>query len=286
MGKDIKETKVAFEDGNIFDDFSTEDSLKKEVEEIKNKEKKDAFFYIKMWSAFIGTINAILLMTLGIFFVYTLIQNDEDNSDYSIFTPICNIFLWDVAKDIDTCYSVSYYTKQVEKKLEDEKIYQTKEVSSLIGDIYFIENFTHSKAVSFLVNMSKTKLDPMEILSHFDMLKNKFEPVDKSKITCENISIRDSDILEARCYSYSSDWDTKISEVKKWVLSQSKWWGTSISVASSFINFIENYSESRFQVVDKQKIFFTTDVTGKGIYTKRTPFTLMLQYNNSKNINF
>gem|GEM_PF-5138181 len=64
-------------------------------------------------------------------------------------------------------------------------------MAAIIGDIYLVDNFIYSEVVSFLINTSKTSLQPIEILSHFDVLKNKFEPIDKSMISCKNITIRE-----------------------------------------------------------------------------------------------
>jgi len=82
--------------------------------------------------------------------------------------------------------------------------------------------------------------------------------------------------LSARCEAYSSDWDSDITGVDN-----SKFSGTSISVASSFIDFLEN---SEFTVVSKQKIFDFETVSGNGIYTKKTSFDLELRYTDTNNL--
>ena len=96
-------------------------------------------------------------------------------------------------------------------------------------------NFTNSKPVTFLLNKTDSRLKPLDILSDFDAIKNKFEPIDKSKIQCFDMVIKDDMTLSARCEAYSSDWDSDISTVNNQKNS-----GTSISVASSFIDFMEN----------------------------------------------
>ena len=286
MSKDIINPEQDIDNNNIFEDFAEDDSLWEEIKTIEEQRKKDIYFYLKLGSSVLKVWNLLLFFFLGIAFIYSFIQEKEEFTEYSFLSPICNLFLGEVASDINTCYSVSYYLKDVEAKLETQEIQQTKEVASLIGDIYLIDNFIYSKVVSFLMDTSKNSLQPIEILSHFDYLKNKFEPIDKSRITCSGISIYEPGVFEARCNAYSSDWDTDIPQIEGDIISQSKSGGTSISLASSFIDFIENNSESQFTVLDKQKVFFMTNVTGRGIYTKTTPFTLKLKYNSSQSIDF
>jgi len=115
-----------------------------------------------------------------------------------------------------------YYRENSEEDIERLKESQTKDISGLIGDIYLVDNFIYSKIVSFLISTSKNSLKTTEILSDFDALKNKYEPIDKSKISCSNIYIREPGILEARCDAFSSDWDTQVVEIKEGILSESE----------------------------------------------------------------
>lgn len=286
MDKETINPEQELDNNNIFEDFAEDDSLGEEVKTLEEKRKKDTYFYLKIVSDILKVWNLLLFLFLGVAFIYSFIQNKDEFAEYSILAPACNIFLWDVAEDIDTCYSVSYYLRKIEEDLENEKVWQTQKVASLIGDIYLVDNFIYSKVVNFLINTSKNSLQPIEILSHFDHLKNKFEPIDKSRIVCGDIAIYEPWFLEARCEAFSSDWDTDIPEIDEGIISESESGGTSISLASSFIDFLETNSDSQFTVVDKQKIFFTNNVTGKGIYTKKTPFTLKLRYEGGQKIDF
>jgi hypothetical protein len=102
--------------------------------------------------------------------------------------------------------------------MTEEKINQTEEIGNIIGDIYLVDNFIYSEVVSFLVNLSQNNLEPTKILAEFDALKNKYEPIDKSKISCNTIVINKPGIFEARCEAFSSDWDNEILEIQDGIL--------------------------------------------------------------------
>ena len=85
--------------------------------------------------------------------------------------------------------------------------------------------------------------------------------------------------LSARCEAYSSDWDSDITTIQ-----DDKNSGTSISIASSFIDFIENTEDTNFKVINRQKTFDYNSVSGNGIYTKRTDFDLYLKYTDTNNL--
>ncbi len=274
------------ENQNIFEDFSADDGLGEEIQKHEEKKEKNAFFYIKKATIVLNSLNALMFLVLGVFFVYIMIQQSDAPRSYNMFKPICNVFLWDSAESTDSCYSVTYYLKENESQIASEKLIQSQKIGDMIGDIYLVDNFIYSKVVTFLITSSKNRLKPVEIMSAFDALKNTYEPIDKSKITCENISISSPWVFEARCEAYSSDWDSEVPTLENGILTSSDGWGTAVSVASSFIDYIENAPESDFSVVDKQKVFYTTSVTGKWIYTKKTPFTLLLRYEGGETIDF
>lgn len=286
MQKDTITPEQSLDNENIFEDFATDDSLGKEVEILEEKKKKDLYFYLWIASTTLKILNAFLLIVIATGLVYFYIQNQEETQDYSILSPICYLFLGQSSSETETCYGVTYYLQQVEKNTQTETELQVQEITAVLGDIYLVNNFIYSQVVDFLLRTSKNRLTPTTILSEFDALKNKFEPIDKSKISCSNIVISKPWIFEARCEAYSSDWDSQVSEIQSGILWVSDSGGTSISVASSFIDFIENAPESNFTLIEKQKVFFTTDVIGKGIYTKKTPFTLNLKYNDSQSLDF
>jgi len=286
MAKDTISPEQSLDNENIFEDFAQDDSLGKEIENHEEESEKDMYYYMKVTSGILKVWNAFFFLAVWVLLLYIYIQGNTLEKRYSIFSPICTVFLGSSYEKIEECYSIGYFLDKSEEDVELLKKQQTKEISSLIGDIYLVDNFIYSKIVSFLISTSKNGLKPTEILSDFDRLKNKYEPIDKSKISCSNIYIREPGILEARCEAFSSDWDTQVVEVKNGILSESESWGTSISIASSFISFIENDPESPFSILEKQKVFFTSTVSGKWIYTKKTPFTLKLRHRGSQSIDF
>lgn len=286
MEKDTISPDQNLDNENIFEDFATDDALGEEIKTHEENTKKDVYYYLKIFSGILKIWNAFLLIFVGVLFVYIFIQNSDTQKNYTIFEPVCNLFLGESAWQVNGCFSVSYYLEKAQTDMEKQQQSQTSKIASLIGDIYLVDNFIYSKIVNFLITTGNNKLKPSEILSEFDALKNKYEPIDKSKITCSNITIRTPGIMEARCEAFSSDWDTQIQKVENGILSEKDGGGTSISIASSFIDFLENDPDSNFSVMEKQKVFFTTDVTGKGVYTKKTPFSLRLKYKDSQNIDF
>jgi len=80
----------------------------------------------------------------------------------------------------------------------------------LLPEVYKSENFLNSKEVIFLIDKGETRLRPLKILSLFDDLKNEFEAIDKSKISCNNISIDENFIFSTNCSVYSSAWESGI----------------------------------------------------------------------------
>ena len=55
--------------------------------------------------------------------------------------------------------------------------------------------------------------------------------------------------------------------------------GTSISLANSFINYLEKNAKKYFLVVNRQKTFDLEDIDGNDWYTKKTSFDLNLKIN-------
>lgn len=286
MGNDNITPDQNLDNQNIFEDFAADDSLGKEVEHHEENIKKDTYYYLRVFSSIMKVLNAFLFLVVGILVIYIFIQNNTTERRYSFLEPICSAFLGQSANEVNGCYSLGYYLQKTKTELEENKVSQTRQIASLLGDIYLVDNFIYSEVVNFLIHQSKNRLKPTKILSEFDALKNRYEPVDKAKITCRDIVVREGFILDMSCEAFSSDWDTQVLEVQGGILSEVASGGTSISIASSFIEFLESDPNSNFTVLNKQKVFFSSSITGKGIYTKKTPFTLSLRYNNSQTIDF
>jgi hypothetical protein len=63
------------------------------------------------------------------------------------------------------------------------------------------------KEKDFLLSKTKERLRVLNILEEFEKLKNNYNFVDKSKITCKDITIDSNKIFKANCEAYSSLWD-------------------------------------------------------------------------------
>lgn len=272
-------TKSKIDSTNIFEDFTSDTKLWKEVKAQEEKQSKDAFHYIKLSTEFLKILNLIFILWICIFSAYSFFQSRDTLENYSLFEPICGLFLWEVADNVSGCYWLTAFTDKLKADANSLKQEQFDEVAPLFEHVYELDNFTNSKSITFLLEKTDTRLQPLTILSDFDELKNKFEPIDKSKVQCFDIVIRDDMTLSARCEAYSSDWDSDISTIEN----DKKSW-TSISVASSFIDFIENSETSNFNLINKQKVFDYTNVSWNGIYTKKTDFDIDLQYNDTNNL--
>ncbi len=260
---------------NIFDEFTDSQEIKNELEKKDKDSEKDIYYYLKKIGWILLTVNIVFFLLIIGCFAYIYIQNNEVKTQYSFLTPICSLFLWNENIYPWTCYWVTPALAEHSKKLDDLLVTQSKNILPLLWDKYSLENYNLSKKVSFLLEKWETRLRPLKILSEFDAMKDKFSSVDKSEITCYNITI-ESDIISMSCDSFSSDWNGDILNVDNTFLKTMPGWGTSISKASSFINFFEQYWDSPFTVVDKPE-YYTSEAT-TGPYTRKTIFQFSLRY--------
>lgn len=274
-----------FDSQNIFDELSWSQEVGDEVQKIEAIQHKDVFFYLKKFNSFSFFINVILFLAICVASVYMFIQTQDTKREYSFLAPVCSLFLWDI-NIWNTCYWVQSIFSEYETRLSDLKVSQTRSVLPLLWEVYAIENFNLSRKVSFLLEKTNNRTRPLEMLVAFDDLKNKFAPVDKKELRCYNISILEGNILDITCDAFSSDWDTSIASLKEWdSIETVRGWGTSISRASSFIHFIENHSQSKFQIVEKPEALSREEVQELP-YTQKTTFHLLLRYNDVANLSF
>lgn len=244
---------------------------------------KDSIYYMWLSRKWLFYFNIALLLILLLVFSYVKIQKSETMLSNSLLNPICSILLGsDLSSKITwDCSSVySLYTKYNTDN-ETAKMTFTNSITNILPTIYALENFTLSKDVKFLLEKTDSKLRPLDILSSFDKLKNSFVAWDKWQLTCSNIEIAEDSLLSISCTAYSSDWTDSIpsSEPGKKIS------GTSISLATSFISYIEKNSKD-FQIIDKPKIFSWDNYTGVWYYTKKTDFNLKLKYYKNNINNF
>lgn len=261
---------------NIFDEFTDSQEIKNEIERDDKNNEKDIYYYLKKISGVLLSLNIIGFLFIIICFAYIYIQNNDDKTEYSFLTPICSIFLWSDTIYPWTCYGITPVLREYTQMLEGVSVSQSQKILPLLWDTYSLENYNLSKKVWFLLEKAETRLRPLEILSEFDAMKDLFSSTDKSEISCYDITISD-DIITMSCDSFSSDWNTDILSVEKTLLKTLNGWGTSISKASSFLNFLEQYADSPFTLIEKPE-YFTSESYQSWPYTRKTTFQFSLLY--------
>jgi hypothetical protein len=258
---------------NIFEEFDSDSDLKKEVKNIVESQNKDLFYYLSLIWSLMQTVFWLLLIAFALLYSYIFIQ-ESDIKDNTVLDPFCIIFLWNIENnEDDKCSSIYSLYNTYETNLQTLKESHVKAIVSILEQLYKLENFTKSEEIVFLEYKTDSKLKVLTILEEFDMLKNKFEEV-KDKIICYDIEINKDKIFKAKCDVYA-----RHEEEIKWFNgtdSVSVTW-TSISVANSFLNFIEKRSEV-FTVLDRQKIFSSQSVIWETGFTDKTTFYLKLKY--------
>ena len=278
----LETNKVNINDSNIFEDFSLDKKLKDDVEQYKKQ--KGFYEYISIIWNILKILNLSFLLVFSIILIYIFVQKNENLSNSTFLDPICFIISDENFVSTNYCSSVSFLLKDYKNKLDSLEKKQFDSITSIIQELHDTKDFNNSRDVAFLLEKSSSRLKPTEILKEFDNLKNKFEPIDKTKIKCNNLEITKLNILTAKCEVLSSHWETGLvnfegetnNSLKKPVIS----W-TSISIASSFLNFIEKKSD-KFSIINKQKKFdFENIVWEEQWYTKKTSFTIKLRYNTS-----
>lgn len=267
---------------NIFDEFSTDSSLINEIEKIKEEQQKDLFYYFSLLWKIFQKIFILFFILIILSYVYIYIQKSKSFSDSPIIDPICSLFVdWSVYLPENTtyCSSITYLKDYYSKELSTLKTEQTKKILDNIVKVYEQDNFLKTKEVTFLLNKSENKISNLDVLEKFDILKNEFSWIDKSKIQCNTIEINtNSKYLKMRCYSYSQ-WYEKWIIWFSWRKNYDEIWWTSISIANSFLNYIDKNSTD-FTLVERQKIFTSENVVwATNWYTNKTSFDVKLKIN-------
>lgn len=279
--KDVFDT---IDSSNIFDEFETWE-LKEELKASKPIEKKNLYDYLSIAAWIFSTIFWSCLFFVWGVYGYVNIQENTELDNSSILAPICKVFIWNIpnANTNWNCTSISYLENKYSKDLEELKKEQFSDSLVLIEQIYKTENFIKSKEVVFLDTITKTKLRPLDILEAFDKLKYNYDSNLQERIKCENFSITSEWILNASCTAYSGWYETNIKWFDGTDNQRVSW--TSISIANSFLNYIEKQSDN-FTLLDRQKTFKSEWVFAEYSYiTKKTDFELSLQYNSDNLIN-
>jgi len=260
---------------NIFDEFTNDEKLKKEVKITEFKQSRGSIYYLNSIVWFLKTINLLLIIFIWIFYIYSYVQWNEKYEKKSFLTPFCQI-LQNEKIDWD-CSSVSFELKRINLSIKKMEENYYKSILWMVWSVYELSNFAFSKEVLFLLNKSDNRLKPLKIIKDFDNLKNKFESINKSKLKCSKIDILANWTLSLDCEAFSSQWEEKEilwASWKIWDLELVSW--SSISYASSFINYIEKTSEN-FEILDKPRKFSYQSIVWNYGFTRKTSFKLILK---------
>lgn len=282
--KAVEETEqVPVSTDNIFKELSWWIDFWDDKKDEKKEIKKDVIYYLELSKKIFIWVNIWFFVLLFFFFSYLKIQNNVNLYSKSILDPICFLVLSDDMKNTwDYCSSVKSLESDYKTKIESLKKDIITKLSSLAEDIYSIENFAYSREVSFLLDTESNKLNIVNLMNDFDRMKNDFSTWDKKMLVCDKIKIT-KDEADFECDAYSSSWET--TAIKWWWIVWETWdrntsliqW-TSISIASSFLNFIEKNPWYNFRVLEKQKIFSSEVVVWEWPYVRKTTFNFKLKY--------
>ena len=262
---------------NIFDEFEVDEKTKKDINELEKSINKDLPYYLeKIWSG-VRLINYVLFILILIFVSYIILQRSTadflNNKEY--LSPFCNI-LNGTIEDVELCSSLAISTSKVEEDISNLQEGYMKKVASILQKTYEIDNVKNSKESIFIIDKNKNKNDPYIILNEFDKIKNEFTSIDKKKIQCKDIVI-EGKIFEAKCSAFSTLWYDNIPWLK-WEKTNTISW-TSITLASSFINYISNIPNIR--LLEKQKTFYSQTYFWEWNYTYKTDFKIKFEYNST-----
>lgn len=284
LENEVEKSDIPKETENIFNEFTENINLKKEVEKIEEKSKKDMYYYLKHSNSVLFSMNVLAAFLLILFSAYYFVQNSQ-NREFSFLSPICAVFLWSAHRDIWGCSGIVKALAESEEKLKLHQDMQVEMITPILWDVYTLENFNLSPKVTFLLDKTENRVRPTEILKSFDEIKNSYSPIDKQEILCYDLEISSERILSLSCDVFSSDWDTKILSLKDGVSTIIPWWGTSITRASSFIHFIENTTDSPFRIIASPDSLSSVNVSSWP-YTLKTNISLQLEYFNPESLTF
>ncbi len=269
-----------FSVSNIFEDFENDLDMEKDIDKKQNEIQKDSLYYLKLISSILKILNIIVFLSIIVIYFYIDIQKSDKS--YELFNPICSVFLWDnvtyddvnsLSWSISWCPSIKLAEEVYESSFNQKKNIIYSHLLKVVTDYYTMKDFINSKEVVFLLDKSQNKKNPLKLLEDFDRIKNNFLWNDRLKIQCNNVEVTNSK-LTANCFAYSSLWDRTIPWFNWWKsVNDLRWW-TSISIASSFLNFLEKQND--FSLIHKQKVFKIQSIAGEWSYSYKTPFSIEL----------
>lgn len=266
------EKNNSFEDLNIFNEISQNSYWKSDTENVKKE--KDVYDYLSFYSSIFKFLNYVFFIIIMLFSTYIFIQKSEEFYDSAYLNLFCPLFLWAEASDYTSwsnCSSITTYNKKITADLNNLRQNQFAKIVELIPKIYELTS-SNTKEKDFLVSKSRERLKVLNIIEEFEKLKNDYNYVDRNKIVCKEIVIDSNNVFKASCDAYSTEWDEIV-----WYEWKEKVNGTSISVAVSFLNYIQTKS-SNFTLLNKQKNF-SQEPTNFWFYIYKTSFNLEMKYN-------
>ena len=271
---------------NIFwDDFWWDLDFWDDIEEIKEKVDKDLYYYLKLVWNILWTINIFIFLVLSFSSAYFYIQNSNSFLRDPILDSFCEYLLpEEVIENWKHCSWVNSLLQDTIDKVSKISDKQFNDIIWILPEIYSLENFIFKKEVQFLLDKSENKLEVDKILNDFDDLLKWFYSVDKWQIKCEWLEISADYTITTKCTVFSADWNWEIMGFDGTTASPSTW-GSTISLASSFLNYIEKQSDN-FVLLSKIKKFKKEQYTWNWFYTYSTTFDLKLKYLKWTSINF
>jgi len=272
---------------NIFKELSWELDFW-HTQEVKTEVKKDKIYYLKLYGNIFSMVNITLFIVFVLLFLFVKIQNNPENYSKNFLDPFCFLILSNEMENTgDYCSSVASLVVDYDAKITTLKKDIVDKLSLIVKDLYVYESFTDSKEIAFLLDKKTNRLNPLDILNDFDKMKLDFSWMDKKRVVCEWFEIQADATLQVNCNVFSSSWEIAtwwngIIDTSGNIKSSLLEW-SSLSLAASFLNFIEKNPQYNFQILEKQKTFTSASVIWEWPYVKTTKLQLKLKYNNLKN---
>ena len=280
--KEVAEKKMTTD--NILEVFSKDMMREKKKELQENLAGKDQVYYIgKLTLAFKSLFFLFLFISITLT-TYSYIQKNEEASDLWYFDSICWIFLGTEAKNLHgSCGSLASVKKEYDERIDKVKDEQAQSITNLLDRVYALDNFLFTEDISFLLEKSSAKLPVTKMLQEFSQLKDAFVSTKwVYTIECSEVALNNNWEMILSCTAYTSDWsDSNIIWFNGQITGWNKISWTSITVASSFINYIKNQA-NEFKILEATNLYSFSDniEEWKERYTKSTDFELTLKYTN------
>lgn len=260
---------------NIFEEFLDDANLHEEIDAIQEKKQKDLYYYLSIAGSVFKWGFLISLFLLVILWGYIWVQENPEMKDQSFLDPICFVFTNGLPSQETYCSSITALIAEYKEKKEKIKDEQLQLIIPLIEQSYRVNSFDSSKEVIFLLDKSENRIKALDILNDFDDLKNAYDSIEKEKIQCKALLLT-NESLSMKCSAFTAGYEKNIIGFDAWNTQKIRW--TSISLANSFINYIEKKSDI-FEVTNRQKLFSSERVFWSNTnFTHKTEFNLELKY--------